>query len=223
MKPIPYVLLNCAMSLDGYLDDVAKDRLILSNAQDLDRVDELRASSDAILVGANTIRKDNPRLLIRSKERQINRQKRGYASHPIKVTITRSGTIPESSLFLEGDTKKFIYTAASNKISFSNSITSKATVIGMRGKIMKLQAILEDLYKRGIRKLMVEGGSSILTQFLEEGYVNELQVAIAPFFVGDSFAPRFLNDGHFSWNVQHPMKLKSIHKFGDCVVLRYIL
>src|SRR5438552_176240 len=62
----PYVVLSCAMSVDGYLDDATDRRLILSNEADLDRVDGVRADSDAILVGANTIRRDNPRLLVRS-------------------------------------------------------------------------------------------------------------------------------------------------------------
>jgi 5-amino-6-(5-phosphoribosylamino)uracil reductase len=56
----PYVLLSCAMSVDGYIDDTSPDRWLLSNAADLARVDEVRAGVDAILVGANTIRRDNP-------------------------------------------------------------------------------------------------------------------------------------------------------------------
>jgi len=62
----PYVLLSCAMSIDGHIDDNGPERLLLSNAEDFDRVDEVRASCDAIMVGAGTVRRDNPRLLIRS-------------------------------------------------------------------------------------------------------------------------------------------------------------
>ena len=61
----PYVLLSCSLSLDGYLDNASQRRLVLSNAADLDRVDEVRAGCDAILVGAATVRADNPRLLVR--------------------------------------------------------------------------------------------------------------------------------------------------------------
>ena len=67
MADRPYVLLSAAMSADGYLDDASATRLVLSGEADLDRVDELRAGSDAILVGAQTIRADNPRLLVRSR------------------------------------------------------------------------------------------------------------------------------------------------------------
>ena len=66
----PYVLISCAMSADGRIDDTSPVRLLLSGPDDLDRVDELRASADAILVGANTVRRDNPRLLIRSPRRR---------------------------------------------------------------------------------------------------------------------------------------------------------
>ncbi|MGW3810445.1 RibD family protein, partial [Micromonospora sp. NPDC005113] len=69
----PYVLLSCATSIDGYIDDASDQRLLLSNADDLDRVDAVRASCDAILVGAGTVRRDDPRLLVRAAERRAER------------------------------------------------------------------------------------------------------------------------------------------------------
>ena len=62
----PYVTLSCAMSLDGYLDSATPRKLAMSNAADFDRVDQLRAESDAIMVGASTVRRDCPRLMVRS-------------------------------------------------------------------------------------------------------------------------------------------------------------
>ncbi|MBO0835498.1 MAG: dihydrofolate reductase family protein, partial [Actinobacteria bacterium] len=84
----PYVVLSCAMSVDGYIDDTGPDRLLLSNDADFDRVDDERASADAVLVGAATIRHDNPRLLVRSPARRSARQERGLPDSPAKVTIT---------------------------------------------------------------------------------------------------------------------------------------
>ena len=81
----PYTLLSCALSIDGYLDSAAPRRLELSNDADFDRVDSVRASCDAILVGAATVRNDNPRLLVRSRARRDERTARGLAPSPIKI------------------------------------------------------------------------------------------------------------------------------------------
>ncbi len=98
--PRPYVLLSVATSIDGSIDDTSGRRLLLSNQDDFDRVDEVRARVDAILVGANTIRRDNPRLLVRSAQRQDERTRRGLPAHPVKVTLTTSGDLdPSAELF----------------------------------------------------------------------------------------------------------------------------
>ena len=67
MADRPYTVLSVGMSIDGYIDSAGEDRLLLSNAADLDRVDEVRAWSDAIMVGASTVRNDDPRLLVRER------------------------------------------------------------------------------------------------------------------------------------------------------------
>jgi len=77
MPERPYTLLSCGISIDGYLDSATPRRLRLSNDADFDRVDAVRASCDAILVGAATVRNDNPRLLVRSKSRRDERTGRG--------------------------------------------------------------------------------------------------------------------------------------------------
>ncbi|MGV2387125.1 MAG UNVERIFIED_CONTAM: dihydrofolate reductase family protein, partial [Thermobifida fusca] len=87
----PRVILSCAMSVDGYIDDASPERLRLSTEADFDEVDELRASCDAILVGAGTIRADNPRLLVRSPERQQRRLAAGHPAHLRKVVLSTSG------------------------------------------------------------------------------------------------------------------------------------
>jgi riboflavin-specific deaminase-like protein len=199
----PYVLLSCAMSVDGYIDDTSPDRLVLSNAADLARVDEVRAGVDAILVGANTIRRDNPRLLVRS----------GAAS-PVKVTMTSSGDLdPNAQFFTTGDVAKLVYATGSAADAFS----TVATVIDC-GPSIDLPWILADLRARGVRRLMVEGGGTVHTQFLTSGLVDELQLAVAPVFVGDPDAPRFVYSGQFGT----PMTLASASPIGDLVLLRYL-
>ena len=99
MTERPYVLLSAAMSADGYIDDASSTRLVLSDEADLDRVDELRAASDAILVGAQTVRADDPRLLVRSSARRQRRLELGHAASPRRVTITRSGALDPRARF----------------------------------------------------------------------------------------------------------------------------
>src|ERR1017187_9048287 len=96
MTSRPYVLLSCAMSVDGYIDDNTPKRLILSNEEDLDRVDAVRAECDAILIGAETIRRDNPRLLVKSPARRAEREARGLPPYPLKVTDRKSTRLNSS-------------------------------------------------------------------------------------------------------------------------------
>src|SRR3954469_14432830 len=103
----PYTLLSCGMSLDGYLDDATDQRLLLSNEADFDRVDEVRAGSDAILVGAATVRNDDPRLEVRSAARVADRVARGLPAQPVKVTVTNRAKLdPASRFFTVGDGPK---------------------------------------------------------------------------------------------------------------------
>src|ERR687888_2747717 len=106
MSDRPYTLLSCSVSLDGYLGDQTP-RLALSNEADLDRVDEVRASCDAIMVGAVTVRTDNPRLLVRSKARRDRRRACGLPSSPMKITVTERADLDASSdFFTTGDAEK---------------------------------------------------------------------------------------------------------------------
>ena len=222
-KTRPHVLLSCAMSIDGYIDDVTDRRLLLSNDEDFDRVDAERAKVDAILVGASTIRQDNPRLLVRSSERQAARIADGRTASPAKVTLTASGDLdPESNFFTSGDVEKLVYcpTSALEKTRARLADISTAVVVDA-GESLDLSQLLADLAMRGIDRLMVEGGQTVHTEFLTSGLVDELQLVVAPFFVGDSRAPRFVASGAFPWTTDNRMKLESVHQIGEVVLLRY--
>ena len=218
----PYVLLSAAMSIDGYLDDASGTRLMLSNEADLDRVDEVRAGVDAILVGAATIRRDNPRLLIRSADRQQQRIRRGMAAHPMKVTLTGSGDLDVTArFFTSGDSEKLVYACDAAVPASRGALGNAATVVAA-GDPIDLVAVLDDLSKRKVERLMVEGGGTVHTQFLSAGLVDEIQVVIAPFFVGDHAAPRFVHPGRFPQGAQRPLILAETRQMGDVVLLRYL-
>jgi 5-amino-6-(5-phosphoribosylamino)uracil reductase len=189
----PYVLLSAAVSLDGALDDRSPRRLILSGPEDLDAVDELRAGCDAILVGAGTVRADDPRLLVRSGRRRADRVARGLPPSPVRVVLTRSRKLdPGAAVFAGGPSP---------------------LLLGG-----DLPAVLAELADRGVRRLLVEGGAGVLTALLSAGLADELRLAVAPVFVGDPAAARLLGPP-----ATGRRRLLGAEAVGDTAVLRYAL
>jgi 5-amino-6-(5-phosphoribosylamino)uracil reductase len=97
-----------------------------------------------------------------------------------------------------------------------------ATVVD-GGEPVHMRRLSEDLGDRGVQRLMVEGGGQMHTQFLTDNLADELQLVVAPFFVGDSRAPRFVSDGVFPWNPGCRATLAEVRQIGDVVLLRYAL
>ena len=222
MRERPYTLLSCSVSMDGYIGSAAS-RLLLSNDADFDRVDAIRASCDAILVGATTVRTDNPQLLVRSQARRDERMARGLAPSPMKVTVTRHAELDAGAdFFTTGDVEKLVYCARSRVSDARARLGPVATVVD-GGHTVEMRRLGNDLAARGVERLMVEGGGNVHTQFLTDDLVDELQLVIAPVFVGDSQAPRFVRDGCFPWNPARRAKLADVRQIGDVVLLRYAL
>ncbi len=219
----PYILLSCSMSLDGYLDSASEGRLLLSNDADFDRVDEVRSACDAILVGAATVRNDNPALLVRSAERRSRRREAGRTESPVKVTLTSRGDLsPRARFFTLGDSEKVVYCPTETAPGLKGRLGEVATVVDL-GEQVLMERVGEDLSARGVRRLMVEGGGTVHTQFLTAGLADELHLVVAPFFVGDSRARRFVGDGRFPWCADRRARLVEGRPIGDVVLLRYAL
>jgi 5-amino-6-(5-phosphoribosylamino)uracil reductase len=225
MADRPYTVVSCGMSIDGYLDSPGATRLQLSNAADFDRVDAVRARCDAILVGAATVRNDNPRLLIRSAARRAERTAQGLPPSPVKVTLTRRGDLaPTAAFFTTGDAEKLVYCPTAAAGSTRARLDPVATVVDTGPeRDVDVARVVEDLSDRGVNRLMVEGGGTVLTQFLTADLVDELHLVVAPLFVGDSRAPRLAGDGPFPWNADHRAALVGVRQIGDVVLLRYAL
>ena len=202
MPDRPYVIASCAVSVDGCLDDTSPRRLILSGPEDLDEVDELRASVDAILVGAGTIRADNPRLLVRSPARVAARVARGQPEHPLRVTLTASGDLDPAANFFTGPGAPLAY----------------------QGADLTLKKVLHDLRaQRDVATVLLEGGARVLAEALSQSLADELRLAVAPFFVGDPDAPRFALPDQYPYTKASPMRLLGARPLGDVAVLRYQL
>jgi 5-amino-6-(5-phosphoribosylamino)uracil reductase len=223
MRERPYTLLSCALSIDGYLDTGTGERLLLSNADDLARVDAVRAESDAILVGAATVRADDPRLLVRSEALRAARLAEGRSESPVKVTLTRRGDLdPSARFFTTGAGDRYVFCPGGVAGRLRRRLDGSATVVDS-GHRVDLDHVVEDLHDRGIRRLMVEGGGNVLTQFLTGDLADELQLVVAPFFVGDSRASRFVGNGQFPFNPGRRATLAEVRPIGDVVLLRYAL
>jgi 5-amino-6-(5-phosphoribosylamino)uracil reductase len=196
---------------------------LLSNVADFDRVDAVRASCDAILVGAATIRSDNPRLLVRSQARRDERTARGLAPSPMKVTVTsRAELDARADFFTIGEAEKLVYCATSRVRDAHARLGPVATVVD-GGHTVEMRRLSVDLAARGVERLMVEGGGTVHTQFLTADLVDELHLVVAPVFIGDSQAPRFVRDGCFPWNPARRATLAAVRQIGDVVLLRYAL
>ncbi|MFI7305190.1 RibD family protein [Micromonospora aurantiaca] len=223
MTTRPYVLLSCAMSIDGYIDDASTERLLLSNDDDLDRVDATRAGCDAILVGAATVRRDDPRLLVRSENRRAERVTRGLPPSPVKVTVTGSGDLdPRARFFTAGDGLKLVYCPSGVVDKAREQVGAVSTVVDA-GDPATAEAVVADLAGRGVTRLMVEGGGTVHRQFLTAGLADELHLVVAPFFVGDGRAPRFVGDGRFPWHPGRRARVVEVRQIGDVVLTRYAL
>ncbi|MFD4906589.1 RibD family protein [Kitasatospora purpeofusca] len=220
MAERPYVLLSVATSVDGHIDDTSPQRLLLSNAEDFDRVDQVRAESDAILIGGNTLRSDNPRLLVNSEKRRADRVAAGKPEYPLKVTITSSGDLSRDLKFWHFGDQKVVYTTDGAVAKLREELDGLADVVST-GPTVDFGAMLDDLGGRGVERLMVEGGGQIHTQFLSQNLADEVHLAIAPLLVGQAEAPRFIHPAEYPGGSTSRMKLLDATTVGDVVLLRY--
>ncbi|MEV5170912.1 dihydrofolate reductase family protein [Streptomyces flaveolus] len=217
--PLPYVLLSAAVSLDGYLDDTGPERLLLSSPADFDRVDEVRASADAILIGAGTIRADNPRLLVNSAERRAARVAEGKPEYPLKVTVTATGDLDPGANFWHTGGDKIVYTTDRGAERAARLLGRTADVVPL-GPALDWRALLEHLHDvRGVGRLMVEGGGTVHTQLLHQGLADELQLVLAPLFVGDPAAPRLFGPAAYQ---PGRLRLLDTRRIEDVVLVRYL-
>jgi riboflavin-specific deaminase-like protein len=230
LAPRPYLLLSCAISADGYLDDASPRRLILSGPADLDRVDEVRAGCDAIMIGAQTVRKDNPRLLIRDPRRSARRAARGLPEHPARVTLTATGDLDPQARFFAPGALRLVY-CATPAIGRARARLGDSAVVIDAGDPLSLDLVLTDLAERGVLRVLVEGGAHVLGEFLARDLADELNLAVAPFFVADPgpeaaprlnlpLAPRSPSNPN---SPTSPMTLADVRRVDEMVLLRYLL
>ncbi|MZD03933.1 5-amino-6-(5-phosphoribosylamino)uracil reductase, partial [Streptomyces sp. SID5785] len=145
--PRPHVLLSAAVSLDGCLDDTGPRRLLLSGPEDFDRVDAARAGSDAVLVGAGTLRADRPRLLVNSERRRAQREAEGRPAYPLKVAVSGSGRLDPADPFWTTGGDRLVYTTDEGGALARERLGAAADVVTL-GAGVDWARLLDDLGER---------------------------------------------------------------------------
>lgn len=186
-----YCLAKAAISLDGYLDDTQAHRRVFSGAEDTAAVENIRARFDAILVGAETVRADNPGLRIRDATLIRQRVRRGQSAQPRRITLTHSGALPLTAAFFSPDEQPPLVftTAAAMPPSTRDALVAHAELVVLKARTDGessdvVDAIVRELQDRGIQSLLIEGGARTLGLFLANPAVSEFRLAIAPDVLG---------------------------------------
>lgn len=205
----PEVIINAAMSVDGKIALVGGKRIKISDDADFRRVHEMRASVDAILVGINTVLLDDPKLTV--KEKYVKAVK-----NPTRVILDSRLRIPENARVLNDDAPTIIATTFE-----APERDIKAEVIRCGHGRVDLKCLLRELKKRGIRKIMVEGGSRVIDSFLKAGLVDELYVFVGSLVIGDGAPSLVGGEGAESEDSVLRLNLKSCEKLGYGVLLHY--
>jgi len=177
----PYVIINCAMSADGKIASPSGKQLRISNEEDIKRMYNLRNEVDAVLVGVNTIISDNPKLTV--KEKYVNNPK-----NPIRVILDTHCRTREDALAVDDKVKTLIITNGGCDKNYSGNVEVVQCGIDSDG-IINLEEMLNILQSRGIKKLLVEGGSTVIWNFLKTGFVDDLFVFIGPLIIGGKYTP----------------------------------
>jgi 2,5-diamino-6-(ribosylamino)-4(3H)-pyrimidinone 5'-phosphate reductase len=209
MSVRPRVIINAAMSVDGKiaLEDGRQARL--SNEEDLRRVHRLRAEVDAILVGVGTVLMDDPKLTVNPD----------YAKgrNPLRVVLDSDGKTPDHANVLDGRAPTLIATTEE-----CSRVFPRADVVRSGKDEVDLGFLLDHLTKRGVKTLLVEGGSTVIGSFLRNRMADELRVFVSSRVLGGRSAPT-LAGGQGITMIEDATRLRldRTAPLGDGLLLEY--
>ncbi|ATJ88899.1 RibD family protein [Ralstonia solanacearum] len=213
--------LSAACSIDGYMDAASDARLVLSSPEDLLDIQRERAQSDAIFVGAETIRADNPRLTVREPPLIAQRIRRGLPPQPIKVTVTTTGNLdPNAHFFRQGAQETIVLCPSATTADLQSCYAGLACVIGLDGPICA-RGIANVLQRRGVRHRFVEGGTRVLSMFVSEAVFDRFRLAIVPCFVGRVGASRLQLWHDRMWDPSFRLVAARVRLLGGTTVVDY--
>jgi len=198
------------MSVDGKIALKTRKQTKISNEDDKKRVHQLRNSSDAILVGIETVLSDNPKLTVNEKYVKNPR-------HPVRIVLDSQGRTPSKALVLNGASPTIVVTNKGCKKEFKNAQTLRCG-----HKEIDLKKLMIALEERGIRTLLVEGGSKVIWSFLESRIADEVSIFVGSMIIGGEEAPTPAGGfGAGSEESVVALRLLSARVLGNGVLLRY--
>ncbi|HTY91522.1 MAG TPA: 2,5-diamino-6-(ribosylamino)-4(3H)-pyrimidinone 5'-phosphate reductase [Methanocella sp.] len=195
----PFTFINSAMSADGKISTKKRKQVKISGKADFDRVDELRASSDAVMVGIGTVVADDPSLTVKSEERRKRRVAQGKDENPVRIVVDSKARIPlTADVFKKGVGKRIVVVSKAAQADKLEALREKADVIVVGDEEVDLTKMSEELKRRGIGRLMVEGGATLNWAMARAGLVDEITVFVGNIIIGGKDAPTFMDGGGIS-------------------------
>src|SRR4030042_2527699 len=182
----PHVIINCAMSLDGKIASPAGKQMKLSCEEDLKRMYNLRNDSDAVLIGIGTVLSDDPKLTV--KEKYVRNPKQ-----PIRIVLDTYCRTPIDALVVNDAAKTLVVIGKDSNKKFLNNVELIKCKIDEKG-LIDLENLIQILKDKGIKKLMVEGGSTVIGSFLKSNLVDDMFVYVAPMIIGGINSPTLVKN-----------------------------
>lgn len=216
-----HVVVNAAMSADGKLSTRDREQIPISGDADFDRVDELRADSDAVMVGVGTVLADDPSLTVDDPDRIAERRARNDPPQPARVVADSRARTPPDSRVLDDEAATYVLVgerAATEKVEGLER--AGATVVAAGHERVDLPAGLASLESRGIDRLMVEGGGELIFSFFDTELVDELSVFVGPLLIGGRDAPTLADGDGFTGGFP-PLELTAVDQMDGGVLLRW--
>ncbi|HXV14888.1 MAG TPA: dihydrofolate reductase family protein [Candidatus Krumholzibacteria bacterium] len=220
-SPLPTVVVNMAVSLDGRITTRAREHVALGSERDRRLMDELRTRADAVIVGAGTVRHDGHPIVLRYADLRARRAAR-RGPHPVNVVLSRALDLPlRSRFFASKDTRRIVFTTTNAPKRRVRAFERVAEVIVLPGKDLSPRRVLSTLVRRGYRRVLLEGGGEVHFAFAKAGLVGEVYVTVTPRLIGGKEAPSLLDGEGFLWKDHMRLRLVSVKRAGEEVFLRY--
>lgn len=220
----PYTFINVAMTADGKIDTFERKGAAISSKRDKERVDQLRAAADGILVGGRTLLDEQPKLTVKSEALREGRVQRGLSPNPVKVGVASVADIsPDSDFIKVGSARVVIFTTSQTSITQLESLRALGVEVFVDdAPRVDLHNMMLTLKKIGVDHLMVEGGGTMNFELMRLGLVDELTVYLAPLIFGGAISPTLADGLGLPRDAALELKLMDVEKWEDGgVFLRY--